>query len=83
MKISKLKNYKHKTVQYSLMFLVTLGLPACFQTNLLNNKSALSGKLTVVIMPEQTCADESNGRKKKDWICLGEKIRYKKESRTP
>ena len=63
MKISKLKKYKHKTVQYSLMFLVTLGLPACFQTNLLNNKSARSGKLTVVIMPEQTCADESNGRK--------------------
>ena len=63
MKISKFKKLKDKTIQYFLLLLVTLGLPACFQTNLLNNKSAPSGKLTVVIMPEQTCADESNGRK--------------------
>ena len=63
MKISKLKNLKHKTIQYSLLFFVTLSLPACFQTNLLDNKSAPSGKLTVVIMPEQTCANEENGRK--------------------
>ena len=63
MKISKLKNLNHKTIKYFLLFLFTLALPACFQTDLLNNKSALSGKVTVVIMPEQTCADESNGRK--------------------
>ena len=63
MKISKFTNLKHKTIQYSLLFLVTLSLPACFQTNLLDNKSAPSGKLTIIIMPEQTCANESNGRK--------------------
>ena len=45
------------------LFFITLALPACLKTNLLENKSALSGKLTVVIMPEQTCEDESNGRK--------------------
>ena len=63
MKIAKLKILKDKTIQYSLVFLVTLSLPACFQTNLLENKSIPSGKHTVVIMPEQTCADEANGRK--------------------
>ena len=63
MKIPKLKILKDKTIQYSLVFLVTLSLPACFQTNLLESKSTLSGKHTVVILPEQTCADESNGRK--------------------
>lgn len=63
MKIPKLKILKYKTIQYSLVFLVTLSLPACFQTNLLENKSIPSGKHTVVIMPEQTCADEANGRK--------------------
>ena len=63
MKIPKLKILKYKTIQYSLVFLVTLSLPACFQTNLLENKSIPSRKHTVVIMPEQTCADEANGRK--------------------
>ena len=63
MKIPKLKILKYKTIQYSLVFLVTLSLPACFQTNLLENKSIPSGKHTVAIMPEQTCADEANGRK--------------------
>ena len=63
MKIRKLRILTYKTIQYSLVFLVTLSLPACFQTNLLENKSIPSGKHTVVIMPEQTCADEANGRK--------------------
>ena len=63
MKIPKLKILTYKTIQYSLVFLVNLSLPACFQTNLLENKSIPSGKHTVVIMPEQTCADEANGRK--------------------
>jgi hypothetical protein len=63
LKIPKLKILTYKTIQYSLVFLVTLSLPACFQTNLLENKSIPSGKHTVVIMPEQTCADEANGRK--------------------
>ena len=58
-----LKNLKQKTIQYSLLFLVTFSLPGCFQKNLLDNKSAPSGKLTVVIMPEQTCANKANGRK--------------------
>ena len=42
---------------------MTLALPACLKTNLLENRAIPSGKHTVVIMPEQTCADESNGRK--------------------
>jgi hypothetical protein len=63
LKIRKLRILTYKTIQYSLVFLVTLSLPACFQTNLLENKSIPSGKHTVVIMPEQTCADEANGRK--------------------
>ena len=45
------------------LFFITLALPACLKTNLLENKSIPSGKLTVFIMPEQTCEDESNGRK--------------------
>ena len=63
MKIRKLRILTYKTIQYSLVFLVNLSLQACFQTNLLENKSIPSGKHTVVIMPEQTCADEANGRK--------------------
>ena len=41
---------------------MTLALPACLETNLLENRSIPSGKHTVVIMPEQTCAKIENGR---------------------
>ena len=41
---------------------MTLALPACLKTNLLENRSIPSGKHTVVIMPEQTCAKTENGK---------------------
>ena len=62
MKIPIFIKFIFKNIHIPLFF-ITLALPACLKTNLLENKSIPSGKLTVVIMPEQTCADESNGRK--------------------
>ena len=56
MKISKLKTLNFGIIQYSLLFLITLSLPACFQTDYLENDLIPSGKHTVVIMPEQTCS---------------------------
>ena len=44
------------------LFFMTLALPACLKTNLLENRSIPSGKHTVVIMPGQTCAKIENGR---------------------
>jgi hypothetical protein len=38
-------------------------LPACFQTNYLDNDLIPSGKHTVIIMPEQTCEKKEYGRK--------------------
>ena len=63
MKISKLKTLNFGIIQYSLLFLITLSLPACFQTDNLENDLIPSGKHTVVIMPEQTCIEKENGRK--------------------
>ena len=68
MKIIKLKTlnlkiFNHKKIHYPLLFLISLSLPACFQTNLLENQLVPSGSHTVVIMPEQTCADKKYGRK--------------------
>ena len=37
-------------------------LPACFQTNYLDNDLITSGKHSVFIMPEQTCEEKVNGR---------------------
>ena len=62
MKISKLKTLNFGIIQYSLLFLITLSLPACFQTDYLENDLIPSGKHTIVIMPEQTCAEKENGR---------------------
>ena len=62
MKIPILLKFISKNIHIPLFFM-TLALPACLETNLLENRSIPSGKYTVVIMPEQTCADESNGRK--------------------
>ena len=62
MKIPIFIRFIFKNIHIPLFF-ITLALPACLKTNLLENKSIPSGKFTVVIMPEQTCADESNGRK--------------------
>ena len=59
----KIKYSKNKAIHHSLLFFVSFNLIACFQTNLLENQSASTGKHTVVIMPKQTCADEENGRK--------------------
>jgi len=61
-KISKLKTLNFRIIQYFLLFLITLSLPACFQTNYLENDLIPSGKHTVVIMPEQTCAEKENGQ---------------------
>ena len=61
MKISKLKTLNFGIIQYSLLFLITLSLPACFQTDNLENDLIPSGKHTVVIMPEQTCREKENG----------------------
>ena len=36
MKTLKLKSFKHETIHYPLLFLITLNLLACFQPNLLN-----------------------------------------------
>ena len=63
MKISKLKTLNFRIIQYFLLFLITLSLPACFQTNYLENDFIPSGKHTVVIMPEQSCAEKENGHK--------------------
>ena len=41
---------------------MTLALPACLKTNLLENRAIPSGKHTVVIMPEQTCVKTENSR---------------------
>ena len=41
---------------------MTLVIPACFTTNLLENRSIPSGKHSVILMPEQTCAKTENGR---------------------
>ena len=62
MKISKLKTLNFRIIQYFLLFLITLSLSACFQTNYLENDLIPSGKHTVVIIPEQTCAEKENGR---------------------
>ena len=62
MKISKLKTLNFGIIQYSLLFLITLSLPACFQTDNLENDLIPSGKHTVVIMPEQTCREKEYGR---------------------
>jgi len=37
---------------------MTLALPACLKTNLLENRAIPSGKHTIVIMPGQTCAKQ-------------------------
>ena len=68
MKIIKLKTlnlkiFNYKKIHYPLLFLISLSLAACFQTNLLENQLVPSGSHTVVIMPEQTCANEENSRK--------------------
>jgi len=63
LKTLNLKIFNHKKIRYPLLFLITLNLPACFQTNLLENQLVPSGNYTVVIMPEQTCADKENGQK--------------------
>ena len=63
MKTLNLKIFNHKKIRYPLLFLINFSLPACFQTNLLENQLVPSGIHTVVIMPEQTCADEENSRK--------------------
>ena len=44
------------------LFFMTLALPACLKTNLLENRSIPSGKHSVIILPEQTCAKTENGR---------------------
>jgi hypothetical protein len=71
MKIIKLKTlnlkiFNYKKIHYPLLFLISLSLAACFQTNLLENQLVPSGSHTVVIMPEQTCAEKENGRKLSD-----------------
>jgi len=71
MKIIKLKTlnlkiFNYKKIHYPLLFLISLSLAACFQTNLLENQLVPSGSQTVVIMPEQTCAEKENGRKLSD-----------------
>ena len=63
MKKSKLKNLNLRIIHYFLLFLLPVFLPACFQTNYLENDFIPSGKHTVVIMSEQTCAKKENDRK--------------------
>ena len=62
MKILKLKNLNLRIIQYFLLFIISLSLPACFQTNNFKNDLNLSGKHTIVIMSEQACAEKDNGR---------------------
>ena len=62
MKKSKSKNLNLRIIHYFLLFLMPVFLPACFQTHYLENDFITSGKHTVVIMPEQTCAEKENGR---------------------
>ena len=62
MKIPKFIRFIFKNI-YVPLFFITLALPACSKTNILENKSIPSGKHTVVIMPKQTCAKTENGRK--------------------
>ena len=61
MKIPIFIKFRFKTIHIALFFL-TLALPACVKTNLLENKSIPSGKHTVIIMPEQTCSKTENDR---------------------
>ena len=61
MKIPILLKFMSKNIHIPLFFM-TLALPACLETNLLENRSIPSGKHTVVIMPRQTCAKTENGR---------------------
>ena len=63
MKKSKSKNLNLRIINYFLLFLMPVFLPACFQTHYLENDFIPSGKHTVVIMPEQTCIEKENGRK--------------------
>ena len=63
MKKSKSKNLNLRIIHYFLLFLMPVFLPACFQTHYLENDFITSGKHTLVIMPEQTCAEKENGRK--------------------
>jgi len=63
LKTLKLKIFGFKIKYYFLLFIISVALPACFQTNLLEYKSIPSGKHTIVIMPDQTCAKKENGRK--------------------
>jgi hypothetical protein len=62
LKIPKFIRFIFKNIHVPLFF-ITLALPACSKTNILENKSIPSGKHTVVIMPKQTCAKTENGRK--------------------
>ena len=62
MKIPILFKFISKNIHIPLFFMA-LALPACLETNLLENRSIPSGKRTVVIMPGQTCAKTENGRK--------------------
>jgi hypothetical protein len=62
LKIPILLQFISKNIHIPLFFM-TLVLPACLETNLLENRSIPSGKHTVVIMPGQTCAKTENGRK--------------------
>ena len=63
MKKSKSKNLNLRIINYFLLFLMPVFLPACFQTHYLENDFIPSGKHTVVIMPEQTCTEKENGQK--------------------
>ena len=63
MKKSKLKYLNLRIIHYFLLFLLPVFLPACLQTHYLENDFIPSGKHTVVIMPEQACAEKENGRK--------------------
>ena len=61
MKIPILLKFISKNIHIPLFFMA-LALPACLETNLLENRSIPSGKHTVVIMPGQTFAKKENGR---------------------
>ena len=62
LKIPKFTRLIFKNIHIPLFF-ITLALPACLKTNILENKSIPSGKHTVVIMPKQKCAKTEYGRK--------------------
>jgi hypothetical protein len=63
LKTLKLKSFKHRTIHYPPLFLITLNPPACFQPNLLENWSIPSRKHTVAILTDQICAKTENNRK--------------------